>query len=153
MKTELLWQGPGPVREPRALGATAASVVGGLLLVWSGYIHFHLWQDGGYKHIPTISTLFLLQAIAGLVLGLLVIGVRRVWASLLGIGFALSTMVGFVFDVALPHGLFNFKDSWAAPFAEQAFGIEIAAIVVLLVGTALCLVASPAGHRTSITPA
>ena len=60
------------------VAATVTFVAGGLLLVWSAYIHFHLWQSDDYRHIPTIGPLFLLQSFAGLVLGLLVIAVHRV---------------------------------------------------------------------------
>ena len=112
--------------------------MGGLLIVWSSYIHFHLWQKVGYRHIPTIGPLFLVQSIAGLVVGLTVIAARRVWVAILGAGFAASTMVGFL--ITVEHGLFGFKDGWSAPFAQQAFAIEIATIVVLALAGLLCLV-------------
>jgi hypothetical protein len=66
--------------------ATGVFVVGGLLLIWSAYIHFHLWgETDGYRSISTIGLLFLLQSIGGLALGLVVIAVRRVWVALAGI--------------------------------------------------------------------
>ena len=37
------------------------------LLTWIGYIHLHLWQEG-YRQIPTNGPLFLLDAVAGLIL-------------------------------------------------------------------------------------
>ena len=116
--------------------ATGAFLVGGLLLLWSSYVHFHLWDIGGYRHIATIGPLFLMQSIAGLVIGVLVIAVRRVWTALLGLGFALSTVAGFL--ISVEHGLFGFQDSWQAPFASQAFAIELAAAAVLGVGGAIC---------------
>ncbi|HEY1651077.1 MAG TPA: hypothetical protein VGG09_04265 [Acidimicrobiales bacterium] len=122
------------------MGATAALVLGGLLLVWSSYIHFHLWDSDGYRHIATIGPLFLLQSIAGLVVGVLVVAVRRVWAALLGLGFVLSTLAGFL--ITVEHGLFGFKDSWQAPFANQAFAIELTAAVVLVLGGAICAAGS-----------
>jgi hypothetical protein len=152
VKTELLFRGPRRGTRPINLAATVALVVGGALLVWSAYIHFHLWQSVGYRHIPTIGPLFLLQSIAGLVLGLLVIAARRVWAAVLGIGFAASTLVGFLLTVGLRSGLFNFKESWSAPFAHQAFGIELAAIVVLFIAGALSLAPSATTERAGTTP-
>jgi hypothetical protein len=66
---ELLLRGPGRSRRPIDLAATVAFVVGGLLIIWSSYIHFHLWDEtDGYRSIKTIGPLFLLQSIAGLVL-------------------------------------------------------------------------------------
>ena len=128
--------GPKQSSQLAGLAATVAFVVGGLLLVWSSYIHFHLWNSEGYRHIATIGPLFLLQSIAGLVLGVLLIAIRRVWAALLGMGFALSTLAGFL--ISVEHGLFGFKDSWQAPFANQAFAIELTAAAILGVGGAIC---------------
>ena len=140
MKVKQLLYGPRRLTKSTGLAATIAFIVGGLLLVWSSYIHFHLWQDLGYRHIPTIGPLFILQSIAGLVIGLAVLAIRRVWIALVGIGFAASTMVGFLLSVE--RGLFGFKDTWLAPFAKQAFFLEVAAIVVLVVAGALCLAGS-----------
>jgi hypothetical protein len=122
-------------------------------VLWSSSIHFHLWQSVGYKHLPTIGPLFLLQWIGGTALGLAILAVRRVWVALGGIGFGLSTMAGFLLCTALPKGLFNFKESWSAPFAHEAFFIEIATVVVLLLAGALCLVGSAATTRAGLTPA
>ena len=47
-------RGPGRSRRPVDLTATAAFAVGGVLLIWSAYIHFHLWNEpDGYRSIPT----------------------------------------------------------------------------------------------------
>ena len=111
---KLLLSGPGRSRQPVDLAATAAFAAAGVLLVWSAVIHFHLWSEtGGYRSLPTIGPLFLLQSIAGLVVGIGVVAARRLWAAVIGIGLALATMAGFLVSVA--HGLFGFKDSWLAP--------------------------------------
>ena len=153
MKMDLLKRGPGRPSSPAAVAATASFVAGGLLLVWSSSIHFHLWQTIGYKHIATIGPLFLLQSIAGLLLGVLAIAARQVWAAAAGAGFAASTLAGFLLTVSLPHGLFNFKESWSAPFAHQAFAIEIAAVVMLLIAGTLSLAPSAPPTRTGTAPA
>jgi hypothetical protein len=134
------------------VAATAAFAAGGALLVWSAYIHFHLWgETDGYRSIPTIGPLFLLQSISGLLIGIGVVAVRRLWAAVIGVGLALTTIAGFLITVAV--GLFGFKDSWLAPFAKQAFVIEILAAVVLAAAAALCLVGSSPRARAGITPA
>jgi hypothetical protein len=132
--------GPKQTGRRAGWGATVTFVVGGLLLVWSSYIHFHLWDSEGYRHIATIGPLFLLQSIAALVLGLLVVAIRRVWAALLGVGFALSTLAGFL--ISVEYGLFGFKDSWQAPFANEAFAVELTAAVFLVLGGAICAAGS-----------
>jgi hypothetical protein len=141
MRAELLNAGPGQRGRPLATVAVVSFVAGGLLLVGSAYVHFHLWRTG-YRHIPTIGPLFLLQSVAGLCLGVLVVAVRRAWAAALGAGFALSTIAGFL--VSVEHGLFGFKDSWSAPDASLALALEIAAVVVLAGGAGLCLAGRPA---------
>jgi plastocyanin len=132
--------GPSSDRKTAGRAATLAFVAGGLLIIWSSYIHFHLWQSLGYRHIATIGPLFLLQSIGGLLLGLVVIAARRVWAAALGAGFAVFTMIGFL--VSVEHGLFGFKDTWSAPFAHEAFALEIAIIGVCVFAGALCLMGS-----------
>ena len=149
MGIDRLWIGPKNATRPYAVLATAAFVVGALLIIWSSYIHFHLWQAIGYRHIPTIGPLFILQSVVGLLVGVLVIGVRRVWAGVIGAGFAVSTLVGFL--ISVEHGLFGFKDLWSSPFAHQAFAIEVATIVVLAIGIVLCLVGDNVEHRAGST--
>jgi hypothetical protein len=133
------------------VAATCAFVVGGALLVWSAFIHFHLWHDENYHAIATIGPLFLLQSIAGLLIGLAVVAVRRLWVAVIGAGFALSTVAGFL--ITIEHGLFGFKDSWQAPFAHEAFVVELAAIVVLGAAAVLSFIGSaprtPAGAPVS----
>jgi hypothetical protein len=147
----LLAAGPGRSRRPLDLAATVAFAAGGVLLVWSAYIHFHLWgETDGYRTIATIGPLFLVQSIAGLVIGIGVVVVRRLWAAVLGLGFALLTIAGVLVTVA--NGLFGFKDSWQAPFAKQAFVIEVVAVVVLAAAAALSLVGSAPRVRAGTTP-
>ena len=66
----------GPSRTKKAVGiaTTTAFVVAGVLVIWSSYIHLHLWQSLGYRHIATIGPLFLLQFIGGFLVGVLIIG-------------------------------------------------------------------------------
>ena len=142
----LLSRGPALSRRPVDLAATVAFALGGGMLVWSAAIHYHLWSEpDGYRSIATIGPLFLLQSIAGLVIGVGIVVVRRLWAALLGIGFAATTVAGFL--VSVTHGLFGFQDSWLAPFAKQAFAIEVVAAALLVVAGVLCLAAP--SQRTS----
>jgi hypothetical protein len=153
--TDVRWRrllnGPKQIGRVAGLVATVALALGGLLLVWSGYIHFHLWDSEGYRHVATIGPLFLLQSIAGLILGALILAIRRVWAALLGLGFALSTVAGFLISVEC--GLFGFMDSWQAPFASQAFAIELTAAAILAVGAVMCAAGSTSLSSSSEQPA
>jgi plastocyanin len=146
MNVEKLKSGPSALKGPSNIFAVAAFVAAGGLIIWSSVIHFHLWQSLGYRHIATIGPLFLLQSIGGVLLGLLIVAARRVWAAVLGVGFAVSTMVGFL--ISVEHGLFGFKDTWSAPFAHEAFALEIATIGVCLIAGTLCLIGSTAEAKS-----
>ena len=137
MTLSLLSYRPGQNSDRAKVPSVMAFLLGGMLIIWSSYIHFHLWEHLGYRHIPTIGALFLVQSAAGALVGLAVLAVRRVWAGLLGMGFALVTLVGFL--ISVNRGLFGFKDASSAPFAHQALVIEVATIIVLAIAVALCL--------------
>ncbi len=94
----------------------------------SAVIHLHLWSTG-YRHIPTIGPLFLLQGVVGLALAAVVVATRRGWASLSGAVFAALTIGGLLLSVNA--GLFGFEDSLSAPYATWSLVVESAAVVIL----------------------
>jgi predicted lipoprotein with Yx(FWY)xxD motif len=85
----------------------ALRVAGGGLLIATGAIHLDLYLTG-YRSIPTIGWLFLLQVIAAFVLGaaVLALGSRLVAAA--AAGFALATLGGYLLSVWI--GLFGFRE-------------------------------------------
>ncbi len=117
-----------PLVAPPSPASTLLCLVGGVLLVVSSVIHLHLWSTG-YRHIPTIGPLFLLQGVVGIVVALVVGITRRAWAALVGALFAASTIGGLLLSVEV--GLFGFKDSLSAPDATLSLVVESAALVVL----------------------
>ncbi len=109
----------------------AGRVVGAGLLVGMGAIHFHLWNTG-YRHIPTIGVLFLLNVIGALIVALAVLVTPTRLVALPAAGgaaMAAGTLVGLIISVS--HGLFGFKDSTNAPDFVLSIVVEVAAIVVL----------------------
>jgi predicted lipoprotein with Yx(FWY)xxD motif len=108
-------------------------VAGSGLLIATAAIHLDLYLTG-YRTIPTIGWLFLLQVIAAFALGLavLVIPGRLVIASRLaaaaGAGFALATLGGYLLTVWI--GLFGFKEVRTTA-GIVAGVVEVAAFVVL----------------------
>ena len=117
-------------------------VAGAGLLIATAAIHLDLYLTG-YRTIPTIGWLFLLQVIAAFALGLavLVIPSRFVIASRLAAGsgasFALATLGGYLLTVWI--GLFGFKE--VRTTAGIGAGIvEVAAFAVL---AALALAPAP----------
>src|SRR6478672_2542352 len=115
------------------------------LLIATAAIHLDLYLTG-YRTIPTIGWLFLLQVIAAFGLGLVVLaiprrlaaGVPARLAAAAGAGFALATLGGYLLSVWT--GLFGFTEVRTG--AGIAAGIvEVAAFVVL---AALALAPAPA---------
>jgi predicted lipoprotein with Yx(FWY)xxD motif len=113
------------------LGATRVQlglrVVGAGLLIATGAIHLDLYLTG-FKNIPTIGPLFLLQVIAafGLAVLVLVRGGRLIAA--LGAGFAASTLGGYLLSIWF--GLFGFTEVRTTT-GIVAGVIEVAAFAVL----------------------
>ena len=126
--------------------------MGSGLLIATAAIHLDLYLTG-YRTIPTIGWLFLLQVIAafGLALAVLAIPRRRRTAGQPaggrgGSGFALATLGGYLLSVWT--GLFGFKE--VRTTAGIAAGVvEVAAFVVL---AALALAPAPA-NREAAAPA
>jgi len=119
------------------LVATLLLIAAAATVAVSAAIHLHLWMTG-YRHIPTVGPLFLLQAITGFGFSALLVLTRRVWAAALAFGLICATIAGFI--MALYVGLFGFRDSWSAPFAGMAFTYEVVSSVLLVVGSSLCVI-------------
>jgi predicted lipoprotein with Yx(FWY)xxD motif len=115
---------------------------GALLLAVSGCIHLELYLTG-YRSIPTIGWLFLLQVIVAFTLTALVLVTRSWLAAAASAVFALFTLGAYL--VATWSGLFGFKGIRTR--AGIAAGlIEVAAFGVLAIAA---LVAGPASGPAS----
>ncbi|MGY2067804.1 hypothetical protein [Blastococcus sp. SYSU DS0619] len=112
-------------------------VAGAALLAAMGWLHLDLWFDG-YRTIDVIGPAFMLNAIAGFALAVLLLAVPRrlLWpAAALGALTALGTLVALILSTTV--GLFGFVESTAAPLWWETFWIEAAAVVVLTALTGL----------------
>ena len=139
-----------PGRPAPGWPAVILRVAGSALLIATAAIHLDLYLTG-YRTIPTIGWLFLLQVIAafGLALAVLAIPGRLVLARRLaaaaGAGFALATLGGYLLSVWI--GLFGFKEVRTTA-GIVAGVIEVAAFVVL---AALALAPAPASDAAPAT--
>jgi predicted lipoprotein with Yx(FWY)xxD motif len=131
--------------------AVILRVAGSGLLIATAAIHLDLYLTG-YRTIPTIGWLFLLQVIVAFGLGLAVLAIpsRLAIASRLaaaaGAGFALATLGGYLLSVWT--GLFGFKEVRTTA-GIVAGVVEVIAFVVL---AALALAPAPA-DGTAAAPA
>jgi predicted lipoprotein with Yx(FWY)xxD motif len=97
-------------REPRPVAGwlrLSLRVAGGGLLLAAGAIHLDLYLTG-FRNIPVIGWLFLLQVIAAFALGIAVLVSGSRLAAAAGAGFALATLGGYL--LSLWVGLFGFKE-------------------------------------------
>jgi predicted lipoprotein with Yx(FWY)xxD motif len=130
-------------------------VAGSGLLIATAAIHLDLYLTG-YRTIPTIGWLFLLQVIAAFGLGLAVLAIpsRFAIASRLaaaaGAGFALATLGGYLLSVWT--GLFGFKEVRTTA-GIVAGVVEVVAFVVLAALALAPAAANAPADGTAAAPA
>src|SRR5271170_4310257 len=108
-------------------------IAGAALLVAAGAIHLDLYLTG-YRTIPTIGPLFLLQVIAAFVLAAAIAATGSWLAAAAGAGFAVSTLGGYL--LSLWVGLFGFTE------VRTTAGI-VAGIIDVAAFATLALAAAP----------
>ena len=110
-------------------------IVGAALLIASGSIHLDLYLTG-YRSIPTIGWLFLLQIIAAYALAIAILVTRSWLAAAAGAGFAISTLGGYL--LSLKVGLFGFTEVRTTAGIVAAI-IDVAAFAVLATAVIIAL--------------
>lgn len=114
-------------RSQVAVDLSRGLAVAGVLL--SADVHFDLWYAGGFRELDTIGPLFLLNAIGGLAIGLVLLCWRHWLPALAAAGFGVATLVAFYLSVTI--GLFNFKE---VATGEPQVLAEVAEYVALVFG-------------------
>jgi len=107
-------------------------IVGAALLVASGAIHLDLYLTG-YRTIPTIGWLFLLQVITAFALAIAILVTGSWLAAAAGAGFALSILGGYL--LSLWVGLFGFTEVRTTAGIISGI-IDVAAFATLAVAAA-----------------
>lgn len=143
-----LLRGPGDLRSLPARVIITVMIAGGAVCTaGSGVIHLYLWgKQYGYRDVPTIGPLFLIQGIVAILMGLIVIASRQVGVLLVAAGLLVASVIALV--LAIEVGLLGFKDSWLAPYAWTTFYEEIAGAVLLL-GAAVVLAGQSLPRQSS----
>ena len=107
-------------------------IAGAALLIASGAIHLDLYLTG-YRTIPTIGWLFLLQVIAAFALAVAIPLTGNWLAAAAGAGFAVSVLGGYL--LSLRFGLFGFTEVRTTA-GIVAGVIDVAAFAVLAIAAA-----------------
>jgi hypothetical protein len=142
----LLLRGPASLTSPVARWAvTLLAIAGAALLVWSGVIHLQLWADG-YRGIPVIGPLFLLQGIASIAAAAALAAFRRLVLLAAGAVLAAATAAGLLLSAGV--GLFGYVESLAVPYAKTSLVVEFTSAAVLAVAAAIVLAAPRLSRRS-----
>jgi predicted lipoprotein with Yx(FWY)xxD motif len=131
-------------RQVSSLLRVGLRVAGGGLLAATAAIHLDLYLTG-YRSIPTIGWLFLLQVIAAFVLAVVVLASGSRLAAAAGAGFAVSTLGGYLLSIWI--GLFGFTEVRTTAGIVAGL-IEVAAFAVLAI---LAATPPPVGQPTGGT--
>jgi hypothetical protein len=126
----------------RSIVTWSALYLGALAVVATGVVHIQQYSAQDYSAVPTIGTLFLLNFISAVVIGLGLIApygriagryadaIRAAWA-LAGIGLAVLSLIALF--VSESSSLFNFHENGYRTPIVLAIVAEAAATVFLLV--------------------
>jgi hypothetical protein len=110
-------------------------------LITGGYVHWCLYRRG-YRFIPVIGTLFLVNVVASAAAALALLAARRLVTELAGVGVAIGTLGAFVAS-RLPGGIFHFQERGFQPDPQSAIAVAAELIAIAM------LVAAIAGDRPS----
>jgi hypothetical protein len=119
--------------------------LGAVAVVVIGAVHLELWAWHGYRNVPTIGPLFLLNAIGAAGLAVLLAVRAGLLAELGGLGFAASTLAAYLISVY--HGLFGFIETPNGTPQHVSLAAEIAAGVLLSAALALRVMSSSRGSE------
>lgn len=98
------------------------------LLLVGGLVHLQLWK-GGYRVIPYIGTLFLLNAAASAFIAVALVATASRWVTLPAIGLALGSLAALVMSRTV--GLLGFMESAWTPASLRSIAAEVGAIVAI----------------------
>ena len=115
-------------------GLWTLRILSAILLIATGLIHLWLVFNGTGG---ILGVAFVLNAIAGVVLGIAMLVLRGrllQLATVLSLLFLIATLLALV--LALTVTLFGITESWGRPFVPQAVIVESIGIVVLGITTA-----------------
>ena len=107
----------------------------------SALLHLKMWFDG-VRH-QSVGVPFMLNAIGGIVIAVLLLTWQHWAPPLLAVGFGLSTLGAFT--IAATVGLFGVHEHWAGGYVWTAAASEVLAVIA---GAAALLVQSRLGGST-----
>jgi len=105
-------------------------ILAAIAVLVSAAVHLRLWLDG-FRSIHMVGPAFMLNAVAGVVIAVLLVVWRRHWLPpLLALGFGVATLGAFVTSATV--GLYGVHETWSGFYVLAAAVSEVVAIVVAL---------------------
>ena len=111
----------------------------------SAAIHLRLWLDG-FRDQHMIGPAFMLNAIAGAVIGVLLLTWQHWVPAFLAVGFGVATLGAFVISATV--GLYGVHEVWRGSYV---LGAAAAEVVAILAGGAVLLQDNPLRSTTRST--
>ena len=103
-------------------------VILAVCVVVSGVVHLQRWRTG-MRYVDVVGPAFLVNAVAGVVIGVLLLAWRHWVPPFLAFGFGLATLAAFVVATS-PVGLFGVHSRWEGA-AEWTSAVTEAIAIVL----------------------
>ncbi len=113
----------------RSIAPTALRLLGALTLLVTGAVHLQQYLGAGYRNIPTIGPLFLLNAISAGLVGLALLVRGQLLIVLAGIGIAAGALVSILISLNTP--LFGFMETQTNTPVVLAIASEAATLLLL----------------------
>jgi hypothetical protein len=104
----------------------ATRIVAAAAVLVSAAVHLQMWSDG-VRDQHVIGPAFLVNAVAGVVIAVLLVAWRSWPPLLLAVGFGAATLGAFVISTTV--GLFDVHAEWEGFRAWAAAGAEVMAMV------------------------
>ena len=129
-------------------GISPVRLVAALAVLVSAGVHFKLFTK--YHQLHVVGPAFLVNAVAGVIIAILLLAWKNWLAPLLALGFGVATLAAFTIST-FPNGLYDDHEHWRGGYVWTAAISEAVAIL-----TGLYLVAqerrttAPARERTSV---
>jgi hypothetical protein len=123
-------------------------IVAAVAVLVSAYVHLRLWLDG-VRHQDVIGPAFMLNAVAGVVIAILLVAWHHWLPGFLTAGFGASTLAAFT--IASTVGLFDVHTEWKGGYVWTAAIAEVVAIVTgLLILWRESPLAGQLQHRSTV---
>jgi hypothetical protein len=113
-----------------------------LAVLVSAAVHLYLWfQD--FRHAHVVGPAFMVNAVGGLIIAILLVTWRHWIPLVLGVGFGVATLGAYI--IAATAGLYGVHENWTG---WEAWTALVAEVVVILAAGTLLIQENPLRHSS-----